>query len=141
MVDHANLPKSAQNLIALIGLPSALRLVDTHGGCTLNLYNSETSIERMAATVGRANAQALLKFYGSTPFTVPMCMHALKAVRNAEILAEFDRLTMKEKLSARSAVMQITRRFTPHIHERTIWRILKTPPGPKPTDERQLSLI
>lgn len=139
MVEH--LPKSAQNLIALIGLPSTLRLVDTHGGITVNLYNSETSLTRMGETVGRENAERLLKFYGNAPFTVPLCMHALKSVRNAEILAEFDRLTMKEKLSARASVMRITRRFTPHIHERTIWRILKTPPEVKPADPRQMSLI
>ncbi|MDQ2822440.1 MAG: hypothetical protein M3Y65_19030 [Pseudomonadota bacterium] len=140
MVEH--LPKSAQNLIALIGLPSTLRLVDTHGGITVNLYNSENSLERMAEIVGPENARALLKFYGSVPFTVPMCMHALKAVRNAEILAEFDRLTQQEKLSARASVTLITRRFTPHIHERTIWRILKTlPDSPPPLDDRQGSLI
>jgi hypothetical protein len=140
VIEH--LPKSAQNLIALIGLPSTLRLVDAHGGITINLYNSDTSLERMADLVGQDNARALLKFYGNAPFTVPMCMLALKAVRNAEILAEFDRLTLQEKLSARASVTLITRRFTPHIHERTIWRILKTlPDAPRATDERQMSLI
>lgn len=140
MVDH--LPKSARDLIALIGLPSTLRLVDTHGGIMVNLYNTDTSMERMAAVVGLANARALLKFYGAAPFTVPVCMRALKAVRNAEILAEFDRLTTEEKLSARASVIKISMRFTPHIHERTIWRILKTlPHEPPPADTRQLSLI
>jgi hypothetical protein len=140
VIEH--LPKSAQNLIALIGLPATLRLVDTHGGSTVYLYNSSTSMERMMATVGLDNAMVLLKFYDNSPFTVPMCMLALKAVRNAEIIAEFDRLTLQEKLSGRASVALITRMFTPHIHERTIWRILKTVPGaPPPANERQLSLI
>jgi hypothetical protein len=140
MVEH--LPKSARDLIALIGLPSTLRLVDTHGGIMVNLYNTDTSMDRMAGVVGLDNARALLKFYGSTPFTVPVCMRALKAVRNAEILAEFDRLTQEEKLSARASVIKISRRFTPHIHERTIWRILKTLPDVNPpADLRQMSLI
>lgn len=140
MVEH--LPKSAQDLITLIGLPSTLRLVDMFGGTTVNLYNSVTSLQRMAETVGEDNAKALLKFYGNAPFTVPMCMFALKAVRNAEILAEFDRLTQKDGLSARASVVLITRRFTPHLHERTIWRILKTLPHfVPPPDSRQMSLI
>jgi hypothetical protein len=141
MSDLSHLPSSAQKLIALIGLPSTLRLVDVHGGCTLNLYNSENSLERMAETVGREAAVVLFKFYGNAPFTVPLCHRALKIVRNAEILAEFDRLTMQEKLSARASVIRITRRFKPHIHERTIWRILKTTGIPEPVNERQMSLI
>lgn len=139
--DLPNLPMSAQKLIALIGLPATLRLVDAHGGCAINLYNSDNSLDRMAETVGRDAAMKLLKFYGNDPFTVPLCNRALKAVRNAEILAEFDRLTMEEGLSARTSVTRITRRFTPYIHERTIWRILKAPVNIKPADPRQMSLL
>lgn len=139
--DLSHLPLGAQKLIALIGLPLTLRLVDAHGGCTLNMYNSDNSMDRMAEVVGHDAAAKLLKFYGNAPFTVPLCHSALKAMRNATILAEFDRLTMKEKLSARQAVTSITRLFTPYMHERTIWRILKTTGEVKPVDERQLSLI
>jgi hypothetical protein len=139
--DLSHLPSSAQKLIALIGLPATLRLVDAHGGCALNLYHSENSLERMGETVGRDAAFKLLQFYGNAPFTIPLCHRALKAVRNAEILAEFDNLTMRDGLSARAAVARITRRFTPYIHERTIWRILKTTGDVKVVDPRQMSLI
>jgi hypothetical protein len=141
-IDLSNLPESAQKLIALIGLPATLRLVDAYGGCSVNLYSSDTSLDRMADIVGRDNAVILFKWHGSAPFTVPLCNQALKAVRNADILAEFDRLTMEENISARASVMRITRRFTPHIHERTVWRILKTLPKVKVAeDTRQMSLI
>ncbi|MFZ6644443.1 hypothetical protein ACO0LO_01895 [Undibacterium sp. TJN25] len=139
--DLSHLPQSAQKLIALIGLPATLRLVDAHGGHAINLYNSENSLERMAESVGREAAQKLLKFYGNDPFTVPLCHRALKAVRNKEVLAEFDRLTMEEGLSARASVTRITRKFTPYIHERTIWRILKTTEEIQSVDPRQLSLL
>ncbi|HTD05871.1 hypothetical protein [Undibacterium sp.] len=139
--DLSHLPQSAQKLIALIGLPATLRLVDAHGGHGINLYNSENSLERMTETVGREAAQKLLRFYGNDPFTVPLCHRALKAVRNAEILAEFDRLTMQEGLSARASVIRITRHFNPYIHERTIWRILKLTNEASVIDPRQLSLL
>lgn len=139
--DLSHLPLSAQKLIALIGLPATLRLVDAHGGCTINLYYSENSLERMSETVGREAAVKMLKFYGNAPFTIPLCHRALKAVRNSDIIAEFDRLTMKDAMSARQAVAAITRRFTPYIHERTIWRILKTTGEIKEVDPRQMSLI
>lgn len=139
--DMSHLPMSAQKLIALIGLPLTLRLVDTLGGNSVNLYHSENSLERMAAIVGRDAAEKLLKFYGNVPFTVPLCHGALRHVRNCEVLAEFDKLTMQDGMSARAAVSHITRRFTPYIHERTIWRILKTTGELTPPDERQMSLI
>ncbi|MBA5605854.1 hypothetical protein H3H36_10830 [Duganella sp. FT3S] len=139
--DFSHLPMSAQKLIAVIGLPATLRLVDACGGNSVNLYHSERSLERMAEVVGRAAAEKLLKFYGNAPFTVPLCHSALRHVRNREVLAEFDKLTMQEGMSARMAVAQITRRFTPYIHERTIWRILKTTGEVKQADPRQMSLI
>lgn len=139
--DLSHLPESAQKLIALIGLPATLCLVDKFGGCTISLYGSDNSLEKMAEIIGRDAAMKLLKFYGVAPFTVPLCHRALKAVRNADILAEFDRLTLDEGLSARASVTRITRRFTPYLHERTIWRILKRSTAIKPVDHRQMSLL
>lgn len=139
--DLSHLPESAQRLIALIGLPATLCLVDKFGGCTITLYGSENSLQKMSDVIGREAAMKLLKLYGNAPFTVPLCHHALKAVRNADIIAEFDRLTMGEGMSARASVIKITRRFTPYLHERTIWRILKRSTAPKQVDPRQMNLI
>ncbi|WP_136414796.1 hypothetical protein [Herbaspirillum sp. ST 5-3] len=139
--DLSHLPTSAQKLIALIGLPATLCLVDKFGGCTITLYGSENSLQKMTDIVGQDAAFKLLKFYGNAPFTVPLCHRALKAVRNADIHAEFDRLTMQEGLSARASVTKITRRFTPYLHERTIWRILKRSTAIKPIDPRQIPLL
>lgn len=138
----AHLPMTAQKLIALVGLVNALRLIDAHGGTAINLYHSATSLEKMAAIVGREGAEKMLRFFGSDPFTVPTCRRAMIILRNRQILNEFDQLTMRDKLSARAAVAKITRRFTPHIHERTIWRILKTTgTETSAVDPRQMSLI
>lgn len=136
----ANLPASAQKLIALIGLMATLRLIDAHGGTAINLYNSETSLERMGAIVGRDAAERLLKFFGHDPFTVPNCKRAIILFRNAGILAEFDQLTLREGFSARASVLKITR--SKHLHERQVWRILKTTGiETKEIDPRQMSLI
>lgn len=140
--DLSHLPTTAQKLVAVIGLPCALRLLDAYGGRTVNLYNSENSMDKMAGLIGREAAEKLFKFYGNTPFTVPTCQRAMKLVRNKEVLAEFDKLTAgPDGLSARKAVAQITRRFTPYMHERTVWRILKTTGEPPKVDSRQMTLI
>ena len=139
--DLSCLPMTAQKLVALVGLPLTLRLVDAYGGRAINLYNSDNSLDRMAELIGRDGAQKLLLFFGNAPFTVPLCKRALTILRNRTILAEFDRLTIDEGLSARASVARITRLFTPHIHERTIWRVLKTTGEIKAVDPRQMSLI
>lgn len=124
----SSLPDGAKDLVDLIGLPDMLRLVEVYGGCMVNLYSTDTSIDLMATTVGRENAEKLLRFYGVAPFTVPLCAGLRKAARNAEILAEFDRLTGKEGMSARVSIALISSRQIPKMHERTVWRILKTSP-------------
>jgi len=141
--DLSHLPASAQRLITLIGLPAALRLVDAHGGQIITLYRSEASQQRMSELLGEEAALKLLNYYGNAPFTIPLCHAALQAVRNSMIHAEFDRLTMSENLSAREAVTRITRLFTPPLHERTIWRVLKksTTFTAKAIDSRQMSLL
>ncbi|MYM80557.1 hypothetical protein GTP44_01100 [Duganella sp. FT50W] len=140
--DLSHLPTTAQKLVAVIGLPCALRLLDAYGGRTVNLYNSENSMEKMSLSIGREAAEKLFKFYGNVPFTVPTCQKAMKLVRNKEVLAEFDKLTAgPDGMSARQAVAQITRLFTPYLHERTIWRILKTTGDVEEVDPRQMSLI
>lgn len=140
--DLSHLPTTAQKLVAVVGLPCALRLLDAYGGRTVNLYNSENSLEKMAALIGREASEKLLKFFGNAPFTVPTCQRAMKLVRNREVLAEFDKLTAgRNGVSARQAVAQITRRFTPYMHERTVWRILKTTGELPKSDPRQMSLL
>lgn len=138
----AHLPMTAQKIISLVGLMNALRLIDAHGGTAINLYHSTTSLEKMSAIVGREGAEKMLRFFGSDPFTVPTCKNAIIKLRNRQIIAEFDRLTIVDKLSARAAVARITRQFTPPLHERTIWRVLKTTgTETKQVDTRQMSLI
>jgi hypothetical protein len=137
--DVSHLPSSVQTLIALIGLPLTLRMIDALGGTTLNLYRSDACVERLAATVGRDAAHAIIKFYGNTPVTVATCSKALVLVRNRDLLAKFDRLTQNEGRSARAAVTQIARDYG--VHERTVWRVLNTTGEFKPVDARQMSLI
>lgn len=139
--DLSHLPGSVQKLIALIGLPLTLRMVDVFGGTTLYLYRSDACVEKLSAVVGLDAAQKIIKFFGNTPVTIATCRNALVLIRNRDILATFDRLTLKEGKSARGAVQQIVLDYTPQLHERTIWRILKKTGQIEPVDPRQMSLL
>ncbi len=138
--DLSYLPMTAQNLIALIGAPLTLRLIDALGGRTINLYNSDNSLDRMAELIGRDGAQKLLSFFGNTPFSVPVCKKARDILRHRAILAEYDRLTLTEGLSGRASIARIVQLFAP-VTDRTIYNILKTTGEMKVADPRQMSLI
>lgn len=141
--DVSHLPKSAQRLVALIGLPATALLVEKHGGKDLTLYNRGDSIARIAAIIGDEAADKLFQFYGSDPFSVPLCSAALSAVRNAKIHADYDRFMTDEKLSGRESIHRIVDAF--RLSERQIKRILKKSSVPvkraKPVDERQMTLL
>jgi hypothetical protein len=139
----SHLPSSAQRLVALIGLPATVLLVERHGGKELKLYARGNSVADLAAIIGRAEADKLFDYFGSDPIGVPRCTAALRELRNSRIHADFDRLTGAQGLSGQRAIHHIVESFG--LTERQIWRILKTADVPrlvkKPVDERQLSLI
>lgn len=140
----SHLPISAQRLIALIGLPATLLLVEKQGGRTFRLFNTGSSIERVIAAVGEVDAWKLYRAFGSDQFDVPKCKEALIGVRDGDIHAMFDRLTNVDGRSARDSIRLIN--DIHHLTERHIWRILKKPsivPREKKSlgDPRQLSFL
>lgn len=139
--DFSYLPETAQRLVALIGLPATVLLVEKHGGKELALYGRGDSVARLAAMIGSAPADKLFAHFGSDPFCVPRCTAALRDLRNAKIHADYDRLTNVDGLSGRRAIHSIVDTFA--LTERQIWRILKVSSHPrkKPVDLRQMSLL
>jgi len=143
--DVSHLPESAQRLVALIGLPATVVLVERHGGKELTLYARGDSVKRLGEVIGPQAAERLQDYFGSEPFGVPRCTAALKNLRNTKIHATYDELTAGPTgCSGRVAIHAIVEQFG--LTERQIWRILKTSSVPrqakqKPVDERQLTLL
>lgn len=142
--DVFHLPISAQRLVAVIGLPLTLLLVEKQGGRTFRLFHTGASIDRLINAIGSAAAGKLFGVFGTDPFDVPKCEDALRDVRDAEIHAQFDVLTNVDGRSARDSVRLINDLY--HLSERHIWRILKKPSivqrVKKPlVDSRQMSLL
>lgn len=144
--DVSHLPRSAQLLVALIGLPVTMLLVDKFGGKDVRLYKGGDSLARLANKIGAEAAGKLFDHFGSDQFNVPKCDDALKVVRNARIHAEYDRMTGAERRSDRDAVHRLVDAFG--LGERQVRRILKKPGGHTPraartasVDPRQLSLL
>ena len=139
MSERHNLPASVQELVDLIGLQKAMKLVRSLGGTTFPVPKRQTRLgelryNMLADVVGVEEADTLVKHFGGGELYVPRCAAALQAVRDAEINAYFVAETNKGRSSA-EVVFHLARRYK--LSDRRVWHILKTLPA-KPDDQLQL---
>lgn len=115
-----SLPPIIREIAELIGEPAALRLVDRYGGFTIAPSNRRAEI---AQHIGTEAAQRLaFHFKSSVSVYIPKCQAAIRAERDASLVAHFDELT-RAGMSARKAVAELAGQYL--VGERRVWRILK----------------
>jgi len=137
----SSLPASVRELVELIGLQTAMKLVRHLGGTTYPVPKALTPQGRrrydlLADIVGTEAADALVKRYGGVGdgLYIPRCAAALQAARDAAINEYFVAETNKGRSSAQ-VVFQLARRY--RLSDRRIWLILKTLPE-KPSEQLRL---
>lgn len=123
----AHLPRTARDLVDLIGLVATLRLIEAAAGQVLTIPKGKREkgkvlLENLAAIVGDEAAAKIVARYGGEYLTIPSCKRAGYAVRDAELQARFDAL-LKEGLGARAIANQLAAEF--RIDVSTVWRISK----------------
>lgn len=110
-----SLPAGIQEIIRAIGPGPAMVLVQTFGGQEIRIPRSAGS-EAWAVLVeaiGEASTRQLAAALGGgDPIYIALCMRALKADRNARMIARYDAL-LGEGNSGRRAVAQLVREFAP----------------------------
>ncbi len=89
-LDTDLLPPILQDIVALIGLPHTMKLVDQHGGTRLFVPKLGVAEDHpLAVLLGHRAASKLIAHYGGEEhFDIPLAARALRAVRNAQIRAE-----------------------------------------------------
>lgn len=89
-INEELLPPSLRDIVALIGLPLAMKLVERHGGTRLFVPKLGVSHDHpLAHLLGHKAAKVLVENYGGEEhFDIPLALRALKAVRNTEIRAK-----------------------------------------------------
>ena len=110
----SDLPQSAIDLITLIGLTAAVRLIESLPGIKFPVPKGEDNNPEGAArfamlvdVVGEPAARVLLKHFGGTDMYVPSCKKAMQRVRDRQIVADYDagmsvfELAIKYRLSYR----------------------------------------
>lgn len=127
-IDIDQLPQSAAEIVEVVGVEAALRLVEAWGGIRLYVPQQMPEDHLLVSTLGRAEADQLADRYGGETVQIPRCLHALRAVRNGRIRAE-------RHDGASPALLALRYRLT----ERQVYSILAA--GDEPADDRQQSLL
>lgn len=120
------LPPLARELHGLIGIVPTLRLVEEMGGQQFPVSKNQRRqgairFERLAEVIGSHAAQVMTRHYGGCVISIPMCAIALRELRDRELRADFDRITLEHP--ANHAVAVLNRKYK--LTERHIWRIVK----------------
>lgn len=127
-IDIDQLPQSAVEIVDVVGVEAALRLVEAWGGVRLYVPQQMPEDHLLVSTLGRAESDELASRYGGECIQVPRCLHALRAVRNCHMRRERAR-------GDSPALLALRYRLT----ERQVYSILAA--ADEPVDEQQQSLL
>ncbi|RMX18980.1 hypothetical protein EBQ34_01090 [Vandammella animalimorsus] len=93
------LPPLLQDFVSRIGVQPTMALVQRLGGVRIYVPSAERCGEDhpIAQIIGLPNLQALAQEYGGQPhFQLPNAKAALLAVRNAQIVADYQQLSVRQ---------------------------------------------
>ncbi|WP_374348577.1 Mor transcription activator family protein [Chitinimonas sp.] len=121
------LPASVQDIVCLIGVQAALRLVSAWPGRTFPVSRNKrldgrVRFEALAEVVGHDAAEILSRHYADSELYIPQCAIAMRELRDRLIRADFDRITGSEGHSARAAVVMLVDAYG--VSDRHVWRVL-----------------
>lgn len=89
------LPENARLLVSQLGLGTTLKLVTAYGGTHFPVPKTSRQegqyFAALSEAVGVDAAKMLIRHYGNTRLYVPKCAAALRALRDANIRADYDR--------------------------------------------------
>lgn len=126
-----HLPGHIQDLAKVIGLPAAIRLVETMGGTTIQIstcrsYRGEAHQKLLVSVIGKRYATAIARHWPNQAMYIPRCAEALRAMRNLELSLRFERDTAAGQPS-QLVVTQLALDYK--LSDRHIWGILKRSGG------------
>lgn len=121
-LNRADLPQSALDLIGLIGMSATAKLIQTIPGIKFPVPRGEANNAEGTARfatfveiIGEDAARLIVKHYGGSDIYVPSCKKAIRAARDRQIVADYER---------GSAVLDLAIRYS--LSYRQIETILKT---------------
>lgn len=84
-VDIDCLPQTAVDIVEVVGIDAALRLVEAWGGLRLYVPQALPADHSLVGILGPALAANMAAHFGGEPLNIPRCLHALRSMRNQRI--------------------------------------------------------
>jgi Mor family transcriptional regulator len=106
-MDNVALPENLKDIIQVIGLQSALKLVEELGGIRMYIPEKLSTKHVLIQAVGKTDAEKISRHYAGDYLYFPRCMDALRSMRNASIINDRNQgtptatLALKYKLTER----------------------------------------
>ncbi|WP_374981174.1 Mor transcription activator family protein [Pseudomonas solani] len=125
------LPVAVQRIADVVGLSSALKLVEALGGTSWYFAQGvgrqgQARVAALEEIVGEDAAKRLTFLLNEREaIYIPKCDRAVRQLRDAEIHRQFDQ-AVREGVSTNTVVNELARTY--EMSDRHVWRILKTPP-------------
>ncbi|WP_449543628.1 Mor transcription activator family protein [Enterobacter ludwigii] len=96
------LPPVVRDILALIGFPATIKLLEVLGGTTFTIGKGlkESGCSRMellASTIGQDNATRMSQHFGGDVLYIPRCERAIKELRNRKLVADVAKLRSEGK--------------------------------------------
>jgi len=112
------LPETVREIVAIIGMSAALRLVDAFGGLTILVPKGDErrgimGREALIEVVGRRATDQLIERFGGTRLYVASCRAAIISQRDRSICAAYPLRSVRELAQEHG------------ISDRRVWDILK----------------
>lgn len=126
-LERLDLPESLAEVVDVIGLEQALRLVDAFGGVRVYVPERMTPEHILVRVIGHNSAWQLASHFGGEQLSVPRCVSGLRSVRNAQI---------RRERQAGASPAQLALRYG--MTERQVYSILATS---EPEQDPQQSLL
>lgn len=123
---EAELPETAQEIIAVIGLSDTLKLVKKYGGNMLlipKVKHNGNAIAHLVDAIGEASAFKLVEHFRGTTLYLPKCEAALRKHRNDSFFRAVDAYITEHKTSQDQAFFALCPSFG--ITYRTAFYIMK----------------
>ncbi|MDH5185200.1 MAG: hypothetical protein OEX12_15060 [Gammaproteobacteria bacterium] len=82
------LPASVQELIDVVGMADALKIVEERGGTRLCVPTKAKYDHWLAALIGMDGLKVMVEYYRGEEIEIPRCAAALRSLKELKILAQ-----------------------------------------------------
>ncbi|HDR1236391.1 TPA: mor transcription activator family protein [Pasteurella multocida] len=106
-----HLPDVVHEMINIAGFHNTEKIIKRFGGARFRFTDGAHYFPRLSGLIGEQEAIKLRQHFSSEEVYIPRCDVALRILRNQNLKADFDYLTLKEEKSDKIALLDICYKY------------------------------